>query len=91
MKTDEYKKNVMDYLNRNMDKGYDMDTLKWALIKQGYSRSIVEWAMEQVHQKLAEKAPLLEEKQEVMPYEMTEENMPSEPKKSFWKRLFGGK
>lgn len=89
MKTEEYKKNVMEYLTKNMDKGYDMDTLKWALIKQGYSRSIVEWAMEQVHMKLAEKAPLLKEKPE-MTYEMLAENMPAEPKKSFWKRLFGG-
>ncbi len=90
MKTEEYKKNVMEYIHKNMGKGYDMDTLKWALIKQGYSRSIVEWAMEQVHKELAEKAPLMETKQEVKPYEMTAENMPTEPKKSFWKRMFGG-
>lgn len=89
MKTEEYKKNVMDYLKKNLDKGYDKDTLKWALIKQGYSRSIVEWALEEVHKELADKAPKIEEKPKIT-YEMLEENMPSEPKKSWWKRLFGG-
>ena len=89
MRTDEYKKKVIEYLMKNMDKGYDMDTLKWALIRQGYSRSIVDWAIIEVHKELANKAPLLQEKPEISIQAIEESIEVSEPKKSFWKRLFG--
>ncbi len=81
------KKNLVDYFKKNIKKGYTLDSLKWALIKQGYSRSIVEEAMNTANKELAEEAPKIKEKPEII-HEIIEE--PEEkPKKSFWKRIFG--
>lgn len=89
MRSDEYKTHILEYFKKNMAKGYDADTLKWALIRQGYSRSIIDWAVTEVHKQLSEKAPLLKEKPEIT-YQAIEENVSvSKPRKSFWKRLFG--
>lgn len=38
---------LKDYLERNIKKGYTTDTLKWALVNQGYSKIIVEKAVEE--------------------------------------------
>ncbi|MDO8516574.1 MAG: hypothetical protein Q7S33_00455 [Nanoarchaeota archaeon] len=38
-------KPVVDYIKRNMHKGYDLNSLKWALIKQGHSKTEVERAL----------------------------------------------
>ena len=89
MRNDEYRTHILEYFKKNMAKGYDTDTLKWSLIKQGYSRSIIDWAMIEVHKELAKKAPLLKEKPEIS-YQAIEENISvSQPRKSWWKRLFG--
>ncbi len=79
----------MDYFKRNLTKGYPSDSLKWALIKQGYSRAIVEMALEQANKELAEKAPILKDKP-VIKYEIIDEHdQPVTIKKSWWKRLWG--
>ena len=41
------KKGIVEYVKKNISKGYDSETLKWALISQGYSRSIIEKSIEQ--------------------------------------------
>jgi hypothetical protein len=88
MRSDEYKTHILEYFKKNMAKGYSPDTLKWSLIKQGYSRSIVDWAVEEMHKEMAKTAPLLKEKPEIK-YEAVEEVSVSQPKRSWWKRLFG--
>ena len=78
---------LKNYLKKNLKKGYTIESLKWALIKQGYSRTAIEKAIEQIHKELAEKAPVLKEKP-VISYQIVDENdNPIEVKKSFWKRL----
>lgn len=37
---------LVDYFKKNFEKGYKKDSLKWALINQGYSRSIVSRALQ---------------------------------------------
>lgn len=37
---------LADYVKKNLKKGYDPDTLKYALLSQGYSRTSVEKAVE---------------------------------------------
>ena len=37
---------IVDYLKKNFAKGYSEETLKYSLIKQGYSRTSVEKAIE---------------------------------------------
>ena len=84
-----YLRNIVDYFKKNLTKGYTFESLKWALVKQGYSRTIVEKAIEQVNKELAEKAPVLKEKPKIK-YEIIDENdNPITIKKSFWKRIFG--
>ena len=85
----DYRKNLVDYLKKNLVKGYTFESLKWALVKQGYSRAIVERAIEQVHKEFAEKAPVLKEKPRIK-YEIVDENdKPIILKKPFWKRILG--
>ena len=85
----DYKRKIIDYFKKNLAKGYTSDSLKWALVDQGYSRVIVEVALEQANKELAEKAPILKEKP-VIKYEIIDEyDNPITIKKSWWKRLWG--
>jgi len=85
----DYKRKIVDYFKKNLKKGYTEDSLRWALINQGYSKISVEDALRRVHKELAEKAPILKEKP-VIKYEiLDEEGKTIEIKKSFWKRFFG--
>lgn len=77
---------LIEYIKKNFAKGYNQDSLKFALIKQGYSRVTIEKALEQANKEIAETAPRIvrEERPEIT---ITEE--PIQPKKSWFKRLFG--
>jgi hypothetical protein len=81
------KKSLIEYVKKNLKKGYTLDSLKWALIKQGYSRSLVEEALTLANKELSDEAPVLKDRPDIK-HEIVEE-APVEPKKSFWKRLFG--
>ncbi len=84
-----YKRKLVDYLKKNLKKAYPADTLKWALINQGYSKIAVQRALEQATKELAEKASVLKEKP-VIKYQIIDENdNPITIKKSFFKRIFG--
>ncbi len=86
---EEYKKKLADYFKRNLAKGYTPDSLRFALVRQGYARAIVDDALIQANKELAEKAPILKEKP-VIKYEIIDEyNKPIVIKKPFWKRVFG--
>ncbi len=88
MEKTDYKRRLIDYLKKNLTKGYTIDSLKVALINQGYSRSIIEMAIEKANKELAERAPIIKEKP-VIKYEIIDENdNPIRIKKSFWKRIF---
>jgi len=84
-----YRKKIIDYLKKNLKKGYTLESLRWALIGQGYSKTSVERAIEEFNKELARKAPILKE-EPVIKYEIVDENdRPIKIKKSFWKRIFG--
>lgn len=91
------KKGFMDelteYIKKNLKKGYTRESLKWALIEQGYSRFEVEKALKRADQKLASKAPVLKAKPEIK-YEIVEPKefamTHTSIKKPFWKRFFLG-
>jgi len=84
-----YRKKLVDYFKKNLAKGYTSESLKWALIRQGYSRAIILGAIEQVHKELAEKAPILKEKPRIKYEIIDENNKPIILKKPFWKRILG--
>ena len=85
----EYRRNVVDYFKRNLSKGYTSESLKWALVNQGYSRSIVESALEIAQKEMAEKAPILKEKPIIRYQIIDENNQPVTIKKPWWKRILG--
>ena len=43
---EEYKRKLINYFKKNLNKGSTLDSLKFSLISQGYSRAIVETAIE---------------------------------------------
>ena len=42
-----YRRSFIDHLKRTLSKGYKEDSLRWALINQGYADVIINKAMEQ--------------------------------------------
>jgi len=84
----DYKRKIINYLEKNLSKGYTLDALKYALINQGYSRSAIEKAIIQLNKELAEKAPILKEKPKINYQIIDEKNKPIIIKVPFWKRLF---
>ena len=85
----EYKRKIIDYIKKNLGKGYTIESLKWALINQGYTRSIIDEAIKKANLELAKEAPILKEKP-VIKYEIIDEhNKPIIIKKPWWKKLLG--
>ncbi len=86
---EDYKRKLINYFKKNLTKGYTPDSLKFALINQGYSKTVVDDALTKANKELAEKAPVLKEKPKIK-YEIIDEyDKPITIKKSFFKRLFG--
>jgi hypothetical protein len=85
-----YKTRLVDYIKKNLRKGYPTDTLKIALINQGYMRSMVDEAVQDAIKQLALEAPAIKEKPEIE-HEIIIDEPAVVEKKSFWKRLFGKK
>ena len=83
-----HRKKIVDYLKKNLKKGYTIESLRWALIGQEYSRTSIERAIEELNKELARKAPILKE-EPIIKYEIVDEkDRPIKIKKSFWKRIF---
>ena len=81
-------------MKKNLGKGYTLESLQWALINQGYSRTHVARAVERANQELADAAPILKEKPQITYQRVDEDDIPIvtetlSPKKSWWKSLFG--
>ena len=76
---------LVEYFRKNLEKGYDLETLKWALIKQGHSRVDVSYAIEQVKDEFT-KRNIVKEKEPVLEDSYGEEQSYFIPeKKSWWK------
>jgi hypothetical protein len=83
-----YRRKIIDYLKKNIKKGYPVQTLRFALINQGYVRPMVDEAIEQAMKELAKEAPVLKEKPQIE-HVVEEDNVVVPVKKSWWRRLFG--
>lgn len=85
METSDSRKRISDYIKKNLAKGYTLESLKWALVNQGYPRMTVDVAIQQANKELADTAPILKEKP-VITYEVFGEgDKPVEIKKPWWK------
>ena len=81
------KEQLVEYFKKNLKKGYTTDSLKWALINQGYSRVIVEEALEIAQKEMAKEAPILKEKPRINYQVLDKDGKPVEFKNSFWKKI----
>jgi hypothetical protein len=84
MARDTYKENLKEHIKKNLKKGYTPDTLKYALIRQGYSRVLVEQAINEAQKDIAKEVPAFREKPEIKCQFLDETDNPIE-KKSWWK------
>ncbi len=84
-----YRRKIINYFKKNLTKGYTQESLKWALIKQGYSRALVEMSIEQAHKEFADEAPILKTKPIIKHEIIDEDDQPILVKKPWWKRVFG--
>ncbi len=86
-------KQLIDYIKSNLKKGYTIDSLKYSLINQGYTRTSVENAIDIANKEIAKEIlPIKEEPQityKVIGNESGEAILATPGKKSFWKRIFG--
>ncbi|MBS3083930.1 hypothetical protein J4423_03945 [Candidatus Pacearchaeota archaeon] len=92
MKKDEtYITSTVNYIKRNLQKGYDKDSLKWALINQGNSRIEVDKAFVQAEKEMARDSSIESQRLASMqPAPRIEPIMPEvEKKKGFFSRFFG--
>ena len=83
-----YKRKIIDYLKKNIKKGYPVATLRFALINQGYLRTMVDEAIEATIREMAKEAPVLKDKPQIE-HEVIAEEQPPIKKKSWLRRLFG--
>ena len=83
------RRNIIDYFKKNLKKGYTPDSLKFALINQGYPRTEILLALDKANQELAAEAPILKEKPRIIHEVLDEEDNPIVIKKPWWRRMFG--
>jgi len=85
------KKNLVEYFKKNLSKGYKEDSLKWALVNQGYSKIIVDSSFRQAKKELSEEENKKSKKTKEKPkirYEIYDEkDRLISPKKSFFKKI----
>ena len=82
--------NLVDYVKRNLNKGYASDSLRWALINQGHSRIEVDKALTlaqaEVSRERVASRPTASPQTSISSPSLQVE---PEPKQPFWKRFFG--
>lgn len=81
---------LVDYIKKNLSKGYTLDSLRFSLMAQGYSRLSVNEAIDIANKELATEVPPMEEKPNIVHKFIPEfeEKRPSRFRQ-FLNRLFG--
>lgn len=79
-------KGLIEYIQRNLKKGYKIDGLRWALVNQGHSRTEIDRAIKYVTElEEAQKAKKIAE--EKAKPEVLQEPPKVEEKKSSWRKF----
>lgn len=84
-------RSILDYIEKNIRKGYKMDDLRYMLLSQGYSRIDVDEAIkifEEKTKKDREDAKKAEERRAQMLQAQQKMEPIIEEKKGFWRSLF---
>ncbi len=89
----DYIGSIVQYVKRNLKKGYSEEVLRQALIRQDHSRREIERAFEVAREELAKEVPVLKTKPkityEVIHHEVEHSEPEPEAKRPFWKKFFG--
>lgn len=85
-RADDYIQQLAEHIKKALAKGYTIDSLRYSLGNQGYSRLSIEKAIELANLQLAESAPKMIEKPQIT-YNI--EPKPEPIKQSFWQKLKG--
>ncbi len=84
------RRNLIDQAKKNISKGYDQETLKWALIEQGHSKSEVREILEMANTELEKEKPKYSEKKEIPKIKHELYDVDNKPiRLPFFKRVFG--
>jgi len=83
-----YRVKLIEYVKKNIKKGYSIESLRWALINQGYAKVIIESAIVEANKELAKEVPIFKEKPVIKHQIIDEYNRPINIKKPFWKKIF---
>lgn len=83
-----YMSGLVDYAKKNLQKGYNKDSLKWALVNQGHSKMEVEKALAQAASEVETQRAKQPISQPAAAPAIEMQVEPEQPK-SFWKRIFG--
>lgn len=76
------------YIRKNLKKGYTKESLRWALLDQGYSKLEIDKAIRRVDKELADTAPILKTKPEIEYKVIPINGEEPLPKKSFLDKWF---
>ncbi len=82
-----YMEDLVNYIKRNLKKGYTKESLKWALISQGYSKIEVEKAIERVDSELSISAPIIKVKPEIRYQAFDASGIQIEPEESSFQKI----
>ena len=82
-------KDIVDYLKKNSQKGYSLESLKWALVRQGNMKHEVERAMKLAEEELQQEAAQAARVAAAARPEPKIEPVLEPEKKPFWKKMFG--
>ncbi len=90
------RRNMIDHVKRNIQKGYTLNSLKWAMVGQGYSKAEVNYILEMAEKELKKESPKPEEKKEKpkIKYELYDVDnklmkiTTRKPKKGFFGKFF---
>lgn len=88
-KEETYIDNTVNYIKKNLQKGYNKESLKWALMNQGKARTEVDKAFRQAESELAQDAQRARQQQASMAPPPMITPVEEEPKRGFLSRLFG--
>jgi predicted DNA-binding protein with PD1-like motif len=78
---------IVEYVEKNLKKGYSLEELKWALINQKYSKIEINKALEIISAR-TNKAKQEERQKEILAATVVEENQFDEIEKGFMKKFF---
>ncbi len=82
-------KPLIEYLEKNIQKGYKLEDLKWALISQGYSRTAVQKAVDYLQKNKKPEEPAKPVRVEALKHEVHYEAIEMPEDQSLWQKFKG--